>query len=152
MWTPINTVDSNTSVTTAEPSGGNAVPIFGYPGPIFYVIHISAHVCMTITICISISILVLSLQTLKHQDKTKTEDHKRKKYNMPSLDKKEPGIEMTSSTENVTHVKVQKLPCHEDFPARATRKTFWKRPLADRIVVYLACTDLTLSMFHSIGL
>ena len=91
-------------VTTIDPDC-HEVPVFGLPGPIFYVTHISALVCMAITIAISIVILVVFFWKLKHlaeslpgaENELQTP---KKNYKVFTLDRIDSGVNLTSWRDN----------------------------------------------------
>ena len=154
-----STVPENETIVTTMDPDCHEVPVFGLPGPIFYVTHIAALVCMSITIGISIVILVVFFRKLKHPDKRLPREQNelqppKNNYKVFTLGRIDTGVNLTSWRDNadITTGGIVKNSANVDsYTMGLTHKTFWKCPLAERLVVYLAIADLTLALFHSIG-
>ena len=90
-----STTDGTTTMSTSLDL--EDLPVYGYPGPVFYAIHVTAIVCLTISILTSAGVL---LYLLLYNDRSKVK--------------------------------------------------FFKRPIGERLVVYLALCDLFFSIAHEL--
>ena len=107
------------------------MPLTGYPGPLFYVIHISAVTCLSLSTLVGV-ILILYLFVFANRGLVP-----------PGEQTGSPG-----TTENT---------CSASKPVGANpgncaknRNSFWKWSFSERLVIYLAVADLGFSSFHLI--
>ena len=106
------------------------IPLIGYPGPIFWIIHASALVSLTTSFLVSIALI--SYVCLSHRGKDR-----------------EQVTTQTTVTDGVTPpetiTKSNALP-----KSKIRNDSFFKWNIGERLVIYLAVTDLTYEISHII--
>ena len=126
-----STTISSEIFTTSLPDRVNLGPfdrevdqmrLLGYPGPVFWIIHITALICLSLSMIVSV-ILIMFLC-------------------LPSRTRPRVSHEAT--------VTVYTTKLNREVPARSHQTTgsFWKWSLSERLVIYLATSDLSYGVSH----
>ena len=132
-WNSSTTISSEIS-TTSLPDRVNLGPfdrevdqmrLLGYPGPVFWIIHITALICLSLSMIVSV-ILIMFLC-------------------LPSRTRPIVSPEAT--------VTVYTTKLNRDVPEKSHQTTgsFWKWSLSERLVIYLATSDLSYGVSHIMG-
>ena len=96
------------------------IPLLGYPGPVFWIIHVSAVVCLTTSTLVSITLICFLCVSCQLKDR-------------------EP---------DSTQITDGKTPSDVKTKAVQQGKSFKKWNIGERLVIYLALTDMSFEVSH----
>ena len=156
------TASSDVHVQTTGASSG--VPVFGLPGHLFYVVHVTALVSMSITMGFSIWIITtffcqcpnranrrqiapdIVLRAWKQHGK----DAQSKEDITNSSTRH--GKSSVSTPGDTVGIPVTRMPSIYRCNPAGRQVRFRKRPLAERLVLYMSVIDLSHAVFHTTGM
>ena len=98
------------------------IPLFGYPGPVFWIIHGSALACLMISLMVRIALICFLCVSRRLRDR-------------------EPESTQTTDVNTSSDVKTEPITIQR-------KKSFKKWNIGERLVVYLAIADMSLAISH----
>ena len=98
------------------------IPLLGFPGPVFWVIHVSAVVCLTASSLVSIALICFLCVSRQLKDR-------------------EPDSTQITDGNTSSNVKTKAV-------AVQWKKSFKKWNIGERLVIYLALTDMAFEVSH----